>query len=169
MNRHFISAGRGIAVEDTGNGHRIHYTGPLETSCTYRGYFLLRSDPESDTPRIAVTDGRFAALDDAAESPAGHAVINGHALSLPAAWFSPPEGFGYVYCDFSMDPETGGIEAEYRLADEIPVPESFHLKILLGICRRDGKRLTLYQQQHGMIYGFIFLFCKDPAQELLSF
>ncbi len=158
-----VLPGRRIAVEDTGNGYRVHYAGPDESAGLYRGYFQLRAEITGSLSRAAVIDGTLADAGAAAELPAGYAVINEQLLAPEAAWLPLNEGMNYVYLDFSLLEASGEIAVDYRCESLFPPPEELHLKWLLGTVELlESGRVRVCQQQHGAIYGSIFRHCREP-------
>lgn len=156
-----ILAGRGIAVERTLAGTRIHWTGDDSLPDIYMGYFKVVPDPVGNTPRIAIIDGHHP-VSAADTYPAGYAVVNETRLTLDAAWFAVTAALSYVCVDFTAV-NGGDASYEYQLLAEYPEPVENHAFRLLATVHFANGRTIIRQQHHGVLYANIFRYCSNEV------
>lgn len=153
--------GPGIRLEKTGRGTRITAVTAGDGDDGYRGYFKVVSRRREDGLFLAVLDGAALSAEESTAAPAGYAVVNDALLELPAGELRATGAGGSLYAEFEL--LASGLTAfvDYRLAPESPGNADLRLNIVLATYTLQKERLTVIQQHHGRLYGWIFRECDS--------
>lgn len=155
-------AGPGIILESTGTGTRISSVHRIPAGGEYRGYFKVVATAGGPAPAVTIRSGEeCAGAGNAAADPAGFAVINDSILEVPAATLAVNLDSGVVCAGFELL-ESGAIAFHgYRIEPDAPPNGGSLIYFVLASFRVAGGVMTVTQQQHGRIYGWIFRECDE--------
>jgi hypothetical protein len=155
-------AGPGIILESTGTGIRISNAYRIPAGGEYRGYFKVTGEGSRSAPAVTIRSGEENAdAGDAASGPAGFAVINDAAIEVPAATLAVNLDSGVVCASFELLESGATAFHDYRIEPDAPPNGGSLIHFVLASFRVAGGNLTVTQQQHGRIYGWIFRECDE--------
>lgn len=155
--------GGNIVIERTAGGSRISIRPNPAENGGYQGFFKVvdASEPRTGSggfvPAAAVTDGRLLPAERMFYA-AGPAVINDTLLECPPEIIALETGVSWITADFHLSgdvPVFGGYSA--RRGGIAPGFES--LSIILAVAEAGENSVRICQQQHGMIYNYLFRSC----------
>ncbi len=155
--------GNNVVLEKTASGCRINVLNTPGGDGGYQGFFKVfdASTPDTENggiaPAVAVADGRLSSGERMFYT-AGLAVINDTHLECPPNEITLTAGVSYITANFYLSgdiPVFGGYSARQG-----GIASGFEsLSIILAVAEADENSVRIYQQQHGMIYNYLFRSC----------